>query len=88
MANISEEFTTNYVNVTVVLEPHVEDTLLYSIDATATVDMGDTSIQLRVPYNEQHNLSIKASLCGDKAISIYRLFYGKLQFTDLICIIL
>ena len=45
------------------------------------IAIGSTSVQVIVPYNELHNLSIVASLCDNKDISIHRLFYGKLHKT-------
>ena len=52
----------------------------YDVHATPNVNLtaiGKTIVQVMIPYNKQHNLSIVASLCGHNATSIYRLIYGK-----------
>ena len=52
----------------------------YDVHATPNVNLtaiGRTIFQVMIPYNEQHNLSIVASLCGHNATSIYGLTYGK-----------
>ena len=54
----------------------------YDVSAMPNVGMtaiGNTIVQMMVPYNEQHNLSIVAFLCGHNATSVYRLIYGKLN---------
>ena len=86
-ANISEQFGINHVTITVLLEPTDENnlTLSYNVSTTpplAVIVTGSTNVQIVVPYNELHNLSIVASLCGNKDTSIHRLFYGKLHNTS------
>ncbi len=85
-ANISELFGINYVTITVLLEPADENnvTLSYNVSTTPALGVivtGNTEVQIMVPYNELHNLSIVASLCGNKDTSIHRLFYGKVHNT-------
>ena len=84
--NISEHFWIRHVTVTVILESTDENNvpLSYNVSTTPVLDVivtGSTNVQIIVPYNELHNLSIVVSLCGNKDTSIYRLFYGKLHKT-------
>ena len=71
--------------VTVVLEWTKEDHVQYNVTTFPHVPMwyiNDTTVQLRVPYNIPHNVSVVATLCGRNATNITELHYGKLHNYD------
>ena len=80
-ASISEKFGSDHIIVT--LELSGESRVSYSVSAVPHVDVvvtGRTSVQLTVPYNIQHNVSITTSLCRQsyRCTAVHRLVYGKL----------
>ena len=82
-ANISAQFERAHVRVTVQWTDNDTIGASYGVNVTPNVGMitmGETIVQMIVPYNKRHNLSIAASLCGhNSATSIYDLSYGKLD---------
>ena len=76
---IEEQFGTE--NVTVVLEWAKEDHVQYNATTFPHVTMwyiNKTIVQLTVPYNSPHKVSVVATLCGRNATNVTELHYGKL----------
>ena len=79
MITIEENFGIR--NVTIVLEWAKEEHVQYNITTFPHVSMWyirETAVQLTVPYNIRHIVSVVATLCDHKMTNVTKLHYGEL----------
>ena len=63
-------------NVTVTLEWFKDEVVFNSVHPPASVrSLGNRSIQLTIPYNFEHNVSV--AVCGQLSPEAIKLFYSK-----------
>ena len=73
MVIIDEHFGAN--NVTVTLEWFQNGVVFNNVRPPASVrSVGNRSIQLTIPYNIEHNISV--AICGQTSPEAIRLYYG------------
>ena len=68
-------------NVTVVLEWDKDEHITYNVTVIPHVPLlyiNETVIQLTVPYNSFHFVSVVATLCDHNATNVTKLHYGEL----------
>ena len=77
--NKTEKIGTNEVTVTI--EWTLENSYNFSAFSSLPIIFGNTSIQLKVPYNTAHNITVLATPldpCGQNSvISLYEVYYGE-----------
>ena len=83
-SSISREFTPDDIVVTI--EWTGKSIVSYDASVIPHIDVAmtaSTSVQITIPYNVLHIVSITASLCGHSSTKVYRLNYSKLLLYDL-----
>ena len=66
---LEEQFKTDHVKLVLELTPSSNRPTTYSVNVVPQVDVNfteRTSVQLNVPYNTQHNVSVVATLCREE----------------------
>ena len=81
---LEDQFNTEYIKLVLEWPPSSNRPTTYSVNVVPQVNVNfteRTSVQLNVPYNTQHNVSVVATLCYVENRRTTKVYYGEPNIT-------